>query len=145
MAVVIRMKRTGRRRRSCYRISVADRAFPRDGRTLETLGVYDPASPKEELRLTLNTEAARRWLTRGAVPSHTVRSILKREGVYEDFPLPKKRKRTGRLKRTSTGTRNQAAKKVREERKATRRTERVAVRRAAVKAAAAAASESDTE
>jgi small subunit ribosomal protein S16 len=144
MAVVIRMKRTGRRKRPCYRISVADRALPRDGRTLETLGVYDPASPKEELRLTLNTEAARRWLTRGALPSHTVRSILKREGVYEDFPLPKKRKRTGRLKRTSTGTRNQAAKKVRGERKATRRTERVAARRAAVKAAAA-ASESDTE
>ena len=38
MAVVIRMKRTGRRKRPCYRISVTDRSFPRDGRTLETLG-----------------------------------------------------------------------------------------------------------
>ncbi|HED65680.1 MAG TPA: 30S ribosomal protein S16, partial [Planctomycetes bacterium] len=69
MAVVIRMKRTGRRNRPCYRISVADRAKPRDGRTLDNLGVYDPASPKEELRLTLDVEKAKDWISRGAIPS----------------------------------------------------------------------------
>lgn len=145
MAVVIRMKRTGRRKRPCYRISVADRSFPRDGRTLETLGVYDPASPKEELRLTLDTEATRRWLTKGAQPSFTVRSILKRQGVFEDLPAPKKRPRTGRKKETATGTRKEADKKARGERKTTRRNERVAAKRAAAKAAAAAAAEADSE
>lgn len=139
MAVVIRMKRTGRRKRPCYRISVADRSFPRDGRTLETLGVYDPASPREDLRLTLNAEAARRWLTKGAIPSHTVRSILKREGVYVDFPTQKKRKRTGRKRETATSTTRVGAQKVREERKTARRGERVTAKREALKAAAAAA------
>ena len=45
MAVVIRMKRTGRRNRPCYRISVADSRCPRDGNVLENLGLYDPVSP----------------------------------------------------------------------------------------------------
>jgi len=146
MAVVIRMKRTGRRKRPCYRISVTDRSFPRDGRTLETLGVYDPASPKENLRLTLNAEAARRWLSKGAKPSLTVRSILKREGVYEDFPQPKKRPRTGRGKDTATKVTRQTLKKDRIERKTARRSERIAAKRAEAKAAAeAAAAEADSE
>ena len=45
MAVVIRMKRSGRKNRPCYRISVADSRDPRDGRTLESLGLYDPIAP----------------------------------------------------------------------------------------------------
>ncbi len=53
MTVVIRMKRTGRRNRPCYRISVADRRFPRDGRTLENLGLYDPISSNPEAQVTL--------------------------------------------------------------------------------------------
>jgi len=139
------MKRTGRKRRPCYRISVADRAFPRDGRTLETLGIYDPASPKPELRLTLKADVARRWLMRGAQPSDTVASIFRREGVYEDFPAKKRRKRTGRKQgkvRTQTQQHKQKAKEEREAKKTTRRTERVAAKRAAM-AAAASAEESE--
>ena len=146
MAVVIRMKRTGRRKRPCYRISVTDRSFPRDGRTQEPLGVYDPASPKETLRLTLNSEAARRWLSKGARPSLTVHSIFKKEGVYEDFPQPKKTPRTGRSKDTATKTKRQALKKERTDRKTARRNERITAKRAEAKAAAeAAAAEADSE
>ena len=99
MAVVIRMKRTGRKNRPCYRISVADRALPRDGRTLDTLGIYDPASSKPELRLRLDVERARHWIERGAKPSDTVNSILRREGVYEGRPVHKPRKRKERAPR----------------------------------------------
>lgn len=147
MAVVIRMKRTGRRNRPCYRISVADRSFPRDGRTLETLGVYDPASPKPDLRLKLDVDRARFWLTRGARPSDTVRSILKREGVYGAEapainPVKKVRRRPGRSKTTAKRTQRLTDQKARAEDKGTRHAERVAVRRAAKKAAAAEAAAS---
>lgn len=140
MAVVIRMKRTGRRNRPCYRISVTDRAFPRDGRTLETLGLYDPASPKADLRLSLDVERARLWVERGALPSETVRSIFRREGVYQtDGTAPKRRKRTGRWKMTATKKQRLEAKSKRAELKGARHGERVAAKRQARKAAAAGA------
>jgi small subunit ribosomal protein S16 len=143
MAVVIRMKRTGRRNRPCYRISVADRSFPRDGRTLETLGVYDPASPKPELRLKLDVERARHWISVGAQPSDTVRSILKREGVYGDeapaiSSVPKTRKRTGRGKTTAKRTRRLADQGKRAEAKSARLAVRVEAKKAVALAAAAA-------
>lgn len=133
------MKRTGRRNRPCYRISVADRSFPRDGRTLETLGIYDPASPVPDLRLKLDVERSRFWVERGALPSETVNSIFKREGVYEGRPARKVRKRKGRGTTTKTRERKQGAKSARVESKTARHGERVAVKRAAKKAAAAAA------
>ena len=86
MAVVIRMKRTGRRNRPSYRISVADGRAPRDGRTLDNLGFYDPVSPVADLRLKLDVERARHWVQHGAQPSETVESIFRRAGVYEGHP-----------------------------------------------------------
>lgn len=139
MAVVIRMKRTGRRNRPCFRISVADRAFPRDGRTLETLGVYDPASTKPELRLKLDAERAKYWLSKGALPSLTVTSILKREGVIQGTLTTKEKQRTGRKKKTAAGEARKQAKAGRAERKQARSSARIAEKRAAKKAAAAAA------
>lgn len=137
MAVVIRMKRTGRKNRPCYRISVADRSAPRDGRTIESLGIYDPASPVPELRLKLDVERARHWVTHGALPSETVYSIFKREGVYQGVTPAKKRKRTGRGGKTAARGHREARKKSVAERKDARRVTRVAARRAAAKAAAA--------
>jgi small subunit ribosomal protein S16 len=137
MAVVIRLKRTGRRNRPCYRISVADKAKPRDGRTLDNLGVYDPASPKPELRLTLHAERAKVWLERGALPSDTVRSIFKREGVYADDPRATPKKRKGRSASTAKKARRAVAKTTRGERKVVRHDARVAEKRATAKAAAA--------
>ncbi|MEE8467179.1 MAG: 30S ribosomal protein S16 [Planctomycetota bacterium] len=144
MAVVIRMKRTGRRNRPCYRISVADSRAPRDGITLETLGVYDPIAVKAESQHTLKVERARYWLGMGAKPSPTVHSIFKRHDVYEGdlaLGLPKrKRDRSGRKLTTKTGEHRSAAKQARKQAKTTRRAERATTRRAAKKAAAVAAS-----
>src|SRR5262247_505468 len=101
MAVVLRMKRTGRKNRPSYRISATNSRSARDGRTLETLGHYDPASPVEALRLKLDPERIRYWLSQGARPSETVASILRKQGI----PLPtrenrKVRERPGRKKPT---------------------------------------------
>ena len=142
MAVVIRLKRTGRRLRPCYRISVADSRFPRDGRSLETLGLYDPIAGDKEKQITLKVERAQHWLSVGAIPSPTVRSIFKRHDVYTgDFaPKPQeKRDRSGRKKVTASGKRRAADKAVRVDRKAVRQAERIAAKRAAAKAAAAGA------
>jgi small subunit ribosomal protein S16 len=142
MAVVIRMKRTGRKNAPCYRISVADKSAPRDGRTLDTLGVYDPISPREELRLKLDVERARDWVQRGAKPSETVHSIFKRTGVYEGVQMrDRKRDRSGRQKETASGKARTAAKTSRAEAKVARRTERVGKKRAAAKAAKESAAE----
>ena len=135
MVVVIRMKKTGRRNRPCFRISVAERRAPRDGRTLETLGLYDPVAPNAEAQITLNVESAREWISRGAQPSETVRSIFKKQGVFEGVETKKPRKRKGRYAKTKA---RQAAKTAREERKTQRRDARNEARREAAKAAKAA-------
>ena len=144
MAVVIRMKRTGRRNRPCYRISVADSRSPRDGRTLETLGLYDPVAENAEAQHTLKVERARYWLSQGAKPSATVHTLFKRHEVYEgelELKPQAPRKRPGRKKVTAKGTRRVTTKSARAEAKVARQAERIAARRAAKKAAEAASAE----
>ena len=135
MAVVIRMRRTGRKNRPCFRINVTDSRFPRDGRMIETLGLYDPIRKDAAAQLTIDVERARHWLKTGAKPSETVASIFRRKGVFEPKPIVK-RERPGRNKATKTGERRE---KIQTERTA-RKTERAALRkkqrRAAKKAAA---------
>ena len=140
MAVVIRMKRIGRRKRPCYRISVTDSRSPRDGKTLATLGLYDPIAPKPEFQVKVDVDAARQWLQQGALPSFTVRSILRREGVYEGLTEPAQRRRTGRYKKTKTKTREHRDERKQQvaARKTERRTERVRAKRETAAAGAAA-------
>jgi len=140
MAVVIRMKRTGRRNRPCYRISVADSRKPRDGRTLETLGLYDPVSRNVEAQSTLKVDRARHWLSVGALPSDTVRSLFRAKGVYEGEFAPRitKNDRSGRKRKTKTRAARRAAQEMRKERKEKRAAERIAARRDAARAAKAA-------
>jgi small subunit ribosomal protein S16 len=144
MAVVIRLKRTGRRNRPCYRISVADSRFPRDGRTLDTLGLYDPVGLAPAQKTTLNVERARHWIGEGALPSETVNSIFKRMGVFEGMDRTKKvRKRPGRKKATKVRAKRADAQKGRSEAKEGRRNARNAVKSEAKKAAKAAAAAGD--
>lgn len=133
MSVVIRMKRTGRRNRPCYRITVADSRWPRDGRNLETLGLYDPIAKDAERQVTLDVERARHWISVGAQPSETARSIFHRMGVFAgmDRGPVKKRDRSGRKAKTATKTRRQEIESVRATRKEERRKTRVAAKRAA--------------
>lgn len=143
MTVVIRMKRSGRRNRPCYRISVADRRSPRDGRTLETLGLYDPVASSKDAQLTLDVERAKHWISEGAQPSETVRSIFKRSGVYEGAQPKPKRDRSGRKPATKTGARRVEVKTARADAKTARRTGRVVAKKQAAEAARTAAATDD--
>jgi small subunit ribosomal protein S16 len=75
MALVIRLRRHGSRKKPFFRIVVADSRSPRDGRFLAHIGSYDPGvnPPK----LTLKKEQADRWISAGARPSVTVKKLIK--------------------------------------------------------------------
>jgi small subunit ribosomal protein S16 len=79
MAVRIRLRREGRKGLPMYRIVIADKEAPRDGRFIETIGSYRPKQKDDQL--TLNVEKAREWIGKGATPSETVAALLKKAGV----------------------------------------------------------------
>jgi len=78
MAVKIRMKRVGARNAPFFRIVVADSRSPRDGRFIEELGSYQPL--KKGDNFTLNLDRAKYWISKGAQPSDTVASFIKKAG-----------------------------------------------------------------
>jgi small subunit ribosomal protein S16 len=80
MATRIRLRRVGRKKLPVYRIVVADKESPRDGRFVEIIGTYDPRA-EDGKQVAVDTEKARAWLAKGATPSDTVGSLLKRAGV----------------------------------------------------------------
>ena len=81
MATRIRLRRVGRKKQPIYRIVVTDKAKARDGRFVEVLGLYNPRT--EPVTLKVDAEKARDWIAKGATPSDTVRSLLKKAGVFE--------------------------------------------------------------
>ena len=80
MAVKIRLARHGAKKRPFYRIVVADGESPRDGRFLESVGTYNPL--KDPAEVTLKTDRVKYWMEQGALPSDTVKSLLKKEGLF---------------------------------------------------------------
>ncbi len=76
MAVKIRMKRVGAKNKPVFRIVVADGRSPRDGKFIEELGTYQPL--KKHDNVTLDLERAKYWLSKGAQPSETVASFIKK-------------------------------------------------------------------
>ena len=76
MAVIIRLRRDGAKNSPYYRIVVADKHSPRDCKFLELIGTYDPK--KKGDNSTIKLERAAHWIKRGALPSDTVKSILKK-------------------------------------------------------------------
>ncbi|MCG6910080.1 MAG: 30S ribosomal protein S16 [Deltaproteobacteria bacterium] len=80
MSVKIRLARHGAKKRPYYRIVVADSESPRDGRYLEAVGSYNPLQDPAEV--TLKTDRVKYWIDQGALPSDTVKSILKKEGLF---------------------------------------------------------------
>ena len=79
MAVRIRLRRVGSRKNPIWRIVVADRRSPRDGRTIETIGHYNPQT--DPSTIVIDPERARHWLTHGARPTRTVAGLLRTEGI----------------------------------------------------------------
>jgi len=79
MATRIRLRRVGRKGQAFFRIVVADSKSPRDGRFVAAIGNYNPkANPAV---IDVDAEQARAWLAKGALPTDTVRSLLKNAGV----------------------------------------------------------------
>lgn len=81
MAVKIRLKRVGMKRQPHYRVVVADARMPRDGRFIEEIGYYDPKT--EPATIQIDNEKAKEWMKKGAQPTETVRSLLKKSGAIE--------------------------------------------------------------
>jgi small subunit ribosomal protein S16 len=79
MAVVIRLKTMGTKKKIKHRIVVADSHFPRNGRILEEIGYWD--SSKEPPIFGVKAERAKHWMGVGAKPSDTVKSIFKKAGI----------------------------------------------------------------
>ncbi|GIX48706.1 MAG: 30S ribosomal protein S16 [Candidatus Tectimicrobiota bacterium] len=82
MAVRIRLRRMGAKKRPFYRVVVADARAPRDGRFVDTLGTYDPLPDPPAIRL--DVDKVRLWLARGAQPSEPVKRLFARAGVLQD-------------------------------------------------------------
>lgn len=79
MAVKIRFKRMGAKKNPFYRVVVADSRSPRDGRFIEEIGNYNPATKE----FNVDAEAAKKWIGNGAQPSDTVRALLKKNGIID--------------------------------------------------------------
>ena len=90
MAVKLRLKRMGRSNRAFFRINAIDSRSPRDGRVIEELGFYDPREKDQAKQFVAKLERCRHWLDVGAVPSETVSSLLKKNGIeHKSLRLPK--------------------------------------------------------
>ena len=79
MAVKIRLRRMGAKKAPFYRIVVADSRYPRNGRFIEEIGYYDPA--KTPVTVQIDAEKAKKWMSNGAQPTDTVRSLLKANNI----------------------------------------------------------------
>ena len=76
MAVRIRLTRLGRKKKPFYRIVVADSQRARDGKFLDIVGTYDPH--QHPAQVTINQDKLQDWIGRGAIPSTTVKSLIKK-------------------------------------------------------------------
>lgn len=75
--VVIRLSRGGAKKRPFYYIVVADKHRSRDGRFIEQIGYYNPVSAGQDLRINLDIERAKHWISKGAQPSDRVKHLIK--------------------------------------------------------------------
>jgi small subunit ribosomal protein S16 len=90
LAVRLRLRRMGRKKRPFYRIIAADQRAPRDGRFIETIGYYNPLTNPHTIEV--KKDRALYWLKNGAQPSDTVASLFRQTGVMIEFSLHKQGK-----------------------------------------------------
>jgi small subunit ribosomal protein S16 len=88
LAVKIRLTRMGRKKKPYYRINVADSHSPRDGRFIESIGIYDPLANQKQTRI--DEGRANHWLDMGAQPSSTVRNLFRSNGILLKRSLTKR-------------------------------------------------------
>lgn len=92
MAVRIRLKRLGAKKRPFYRVVVADQRSPRDGRFIENIGRYQPMDDPSLIEI--DEERALHWLRVGAQPSNTVRVLMTKVGIWDRFTAERPQKPT---------------------------------------------------
>jgi len=81
MAARIRLRRVGRKGIPLYRIVVADKDSPRDGRFVASIGTYNPRAEKAQEKVQVDADQAKAWIAKGAMPTDTVRALLATAGV----------------------------------------------------------------
>ena len=81
MSVKIRLKRFGTKKRPYYRVVVMDSRSPRDGRSIEEVGIYHPIAAGEN-QVNLKEEKIREWLSKGAQPTDTVKKLLNKNNIF---------------------------------------------------------------
>ena len=97
MAVKIRLTRMGDKKSPFYRIIVADSRKARDGAYIEKLGTFNPLT--DPAQITLDVEKTKKWLSNGAQPTETARTLLVKQGVLQ--PLTKNAPKTDKKKKES--------------------------------------------
>lgn len=80
--VRIRLRRTGAKNNPAYRLVVADQNSPRDGAFIDTIGHYLPT--RQPAVVEINEAKAREWISKGAQPSETCASLLRKKGILDD-------------------------------------------------------------
>jgi len=88
LAVRLRLRRVGRKKLPVYKVVAADRRSPRDGRYIEAVGQYEPLRPSNNVEF--NEDRVMYWLQNGALPTDTVRNLLKSKGLWLKWSLMKK-------------------------------------------------------
>jgi small subunit ribosomal protein S16 len=83
VAVRIRLRRLGAKKRPFYRVVVADQRSPRDGRFIEAIGKYHPL--EDPSLIEIDEEGALEWLKKGAQPSEAVQTLMTKVGIWEKF------------------------------------------------------------
>ena len=94
MAVKLRLKRMGAKKRPFYRVVAADSRVTRDGKFIELIGTYNPITEPAEIKI--DEEVAMKWLRNGAEPTDTVRDLFKRQGIIEKFHKERMTKKEGK-------------------------------------------------
>ncbi len=90
MSVKIRLKRVGAKKTPFYRVVVADSRAPRDGRSIEQIGTFNPLANPSVVKI--DEEKALDWMSKGAQPSDTVRTMFSEQGIMQKFHDAKNQK-----------------------------------------------------
>lgn len=88
MAVKLRLRRLGRKKKPFYRVIAADSRAPRDGRFIEEIGYYNPLT--DPMTIEMKEDRALYWLSQGATPTVTVKNLLRKKGITLRFDLMKR-------------------------------------------------------
>ena len=83
MAVKLRLKRMGSKKKPFYRVVAADSRSPRDGKVIEEVGYYNPVANPAEIKI--DKELTIKWLNNGAQTTDTVRDLLKGQGILKEL------------------------------------------------------------